>query len=301
MVWKSRRQRIVESYTKSGAVVKALRDPDLPLLFGFYLAKLNAPKDIIRYKKTSIITAGGFVELIFTLKGLLGVLSTRPFAVKYRRLRTMQFTTIFFAIGPIFKAIALNISVITIGRFILGISTSVGVIIVPIYLVDKGSLSKIRGDKFNIGEEVSEWGIKSSNKVDGINSIIIYSVLLLLDLLKSNSALLNLGVLVINIIVIAKYTLLMDKLSYKVCLLNLIIGMGISSLLLVISIINSASILSAIAVLLFVLSFSLSLSLVPFILFSKLVGLKAIGFFLLASKRLYRKVYFIFTGLAIFF
>jgi len=155
----------------------------------------------------------------------------------------MQFTTIFFAIGPMFEAVAPNIGVMSIGRFISGIGAGAGVVVVPIYvseiappaekgffgsftqvmvnfgiliaqllgyflsrgqywriilaaggligliqtfglffavespkwLADEGSLSKakktlqkIRGDKFDVGEEVSGWGIESSDEMDGM-------------------------------------------------------------------------------------------------------------------------------------
>jgi MFS family permease len=188
-------------------------------------------------------TQWGLVGSIFTLGGLLGALSAGPFAAKYGRLRTMQFTTIFFAIGPMFEAVAPNIGVMTIGRFISGIGAGAGVVVVPIYvseiappaekgffgsftqvmvnfgiliaqllgyflsrgqywriilaaggligliqtfglffavespkwLADEGSLSKakktlrkIRGDKFDVGEEVSGWGTESSDEMDGM-------------------------------------------------------------------------------------------------------------------------------------
>lgn len=440
-----------------------------PLLFGFHLAELNAPEDVIRCKKTSIVTTGaelphcipmnptqwGLVGSIFTLGGLLGALCAGPFASRYGRLRTMQFTTIFFAIGPVFEAVAPNIGVMAIGRFISGIGAGAAVVVVPIYisevappaekgffgsftqvmvnvgilitqslgyflsrgqywrvilaaggiiglvqtlglflavespkwLADEGSLSKakkilrkIRGDKFDLEEEVSAWGAEISDEMDdeeetllqdedhmshhsetstskrkrakkevlgilqvirhpeynkaviavmmvmlaqqlcGINSIIMYGVSLLSGLLKSNSALLNLGVSAINIVVTAGCAPLVDKLGRKTCLLNSITGMGISSLLLAIGIIRSIPILSAVAVLLFVSSFGLGLGPVPFILSSELVGPDAVGatqslalaanwiatfvvaqFFPLASEILHGKVYFIFAGLAAFF
>ncbi|KAF2817137.1 uncharacterized protein BDZ99DRAFT_404568 [Mytilinidion resinicola] len=441
-----------------------------PLLFGFHLAELNAPEDIIRCKKTSIVAAGaelpqcipmdptqwGLIGSIFTLGGLLGALCAGPFSSRYGRLRGMQFTTIFFAIGPIFEAAAPNIGVMAVGRFISGIGAGASVVVVPIYVSEvappaekgffgsftqvmvnvgilvaqvlgyflsrgqywriilaaggvigalqtlglllggvespkwlagqgnpskaKKILRKIRGDKFDLEEEVSGWGVESSSDMEdeeetllhnedhmshhsdasiskrdlankevlgllqvvrhpqyhkaaiavmmvmlaqqlcGINSIIMYGVSLLSDLLKSNSALLNLAVSAINIVVTAACAPLVDKLGRKVCLLGSIAGMGISSLLLAIGIINSVPILSAVAVLFFVSSFGLGLGPVPFILSSELVGPEAVGatqslalaanwiatfvvaqFFPLASEKLHGKVYFIFAGLAAFF
>jgi MFS family permease len=148
----------------------------------------------------------------------------------------------------------------------------------------------------------------------------MYGVSLLADLLESNSALLNLAVSALNIIVTAACAPLVEKLGRKTCLLNSLAGMGISSLLLAIGIIKSISILSAVAVLLFVSSFGVGLGPIPFILSSELVGSDAVSavqsialaanwiatfvvaqFFPMASAILGGKVYFIFAALSAFF
>ena len=96
--------------------------------------------------------------------------------------------------------------------------------------------------------------------------------------------------------------------------------MGTSSLLLAIGIIKSISVLSAVAVLLFVSGFAVGLGPVPFILASELVGPDAVDatqsialganwiatfivaqFFPLASAKLHGHVYFIFAALSAFF
>lgn len=162
--------------------------------------------------------------------------------------------------------------------------------------------------------------IMLAQQLSGINSIVMYGVSLLADLLESNSALLNLVVSALNIIVTAGCAPLIDKLGRKTCLLNSLTGMGISSLLLAIGIIKSISILSAVAVLLFVSSFALGLGPVPFLISSELVGPDAAGstqsialaanwiatflvaqFFPMVSAALGGKVYFIFAGLSAFF
>ncbi|KAF2865156.1 general substrate transporter [Massariosphaeria phaeospora] len=159
-----------------------------------------------------------------------------------------------------------------------------------------------------------------AQQLSGINSIVMYGVSLLADLLESNSALLNLGVSAINIAVTAGCAPLADKLGRKTCLLISLAGMGISSVLLAVGILESISILSAVAVLLFVSSFGVGLGPVPFILSSELVGPDAVGatqsialganwiatfvvaqFFPLASAVLHGKVYFIFAALSAFF
>jgi MFS family permease len=111
----------------------------------------------------------------------------------------------------------------------------------------------------------------------GINSIVMYGVGLLSTLLGANSALLNVAVSALNVVITASAAPLVDKLGRKTCLLMSITGMGTSSVLLAIGIMRSISILSAVAVLLFVASFGLGLGPVPFILASELVDTNAVG------------------------
>lgn len=405
---------------------------------------------------------------MFTLGGLIGALSSGMMASRYGRLRTMQITTLFFAIGPVFEALSPNMGVMAFGRLLSGVGAGASVVIVPLYISEiappaqkgffgaftqimcnvgilitqllgyflshdsywrvilaiggvigiaqglglllsvespkymaeqgdvtlaKRTLRKIRGDQANIEDEVEDWGRvgsadvngRSSPKHDGslctltrkleeeqtllhnegsssqqnpnpagkedalsimqvlghpeyksaaiavimvmlaqqfsgINSIVMYGVSLLAGLLESNSALLNLAVSALNIIVTAGCAPLSDKLGRKTCLLSSIAGMGISSLLLAVSIIKAIPVLSAVSVLLFVSSFALGLGPVPFILASELVGPDAVDatqsialganwistfvvaqFFPLASAKLHGKVYFVFAALSVFF
>lgn len=155
----------------------------------------------------------------------------------------------------------------------------------------------------------------------GINSIVMYGVSLLADLLASNSALLNIFVAVLNIIVTTASAPLVDKLGRKPCLLASIAGMGTSSLLLAIGITRHLPVLSGVAVLLFVSSFGLGLGPIPFILSSELVGPEAVGatqswalaanwiatfvvaqFFPIVSETLGKgEVYYLFAGIAVVF
>jgi MFS family permease len=163
--------------------------------------------------------------------------------------------------------------------------------------------------------------IMLSQQLTGINSVIMYGVNLLASVLESNSATLNVAVSVLNIIMTAVAAPLIDKLGRKTCLLMSIGGMGTASLLLAIGIANHISVLSAVAVICFVGSFGLGLGPVPFILSSELVGPEAVGatqswalgsnwiatfivaqFFPVVNEWLGGgKVYYIFTGIAVFF
>jgi len=155
----------------------------------------------------------------------------------------------------------------------------------------------------------------------GINSIVMYGVGLLSDLLAANSAVLNVAVAALNIVVTTSCAPLTDKLGRKTCLLLSTAGMGISSLLLGIGINQHIKVLSAVSVLTFVSSFGLGLGPIPFILSSELVGSEAVGatqswalaanwiatflvaqFFPMVNDRLGKGiVYFFFAAMAVVF
>jgi MFS family permease len=160
--------------------------------------------------------------------------------------------------------------------------------------------------------------VMMAQQLCGINSIVMYGVSLLSDLLSSNSALLNILVSILNIVATTAFAPLADVLGRKPCLLISIAGMGISSVALGIGIRSSIPVLSALSVLSFVASFAFGLGPVPFILSSELVGPEAVGatqswalaanwistfvvaqFFPMVNERLGKGiVYFVFAGVA---
>jgi len=123
-----------------------------PLLFGYHLAELNTPQDIITCKRKSLsypdTTATsplpqcipmspaqiGAVQSIFTLGGLFGAVAAGPASSRYGRLRTMQLTTVFFIVGPALEALAPNIATLAVGRLISGIGAGSSLVSVPIYI-----------------------------------------------------------------------------------------------------------------------------------------------------------------------
>ncbi|MCJ1308808.1 hypothetical protein MMC25_002463 [Agyrium rufum] len=155
----------------------------------------------------------------------------------------------------------------------------------------------------------------------GINSIIMYSVSLLSDLLPTGAGLITIAVGVLNLVATIACAPLADKLGRKTCILISIAGMGVNSLLLAFGIIFSVKVLSGIATLLFVASFAFGLGPIPFILASELVGPEAVGatqswalaanwtatfvvaqFFPILNKAMGKgQVYFIFAALALVF
>jgi MFS family permease len=122
-----------------------------PLLFGFHLSELNTPMDVITCKRKSIFTATnarlpqciemnpiqtGLISSIFTLGGLCGALASGPFSASRGRLKAIHISTIFFALGPVFEALAPNIGVMTVGRFISGVGAGAAIVVVPIYIAE---------------------------------------------------------------------------------------------------------------------------------------------------------------------
>jgi MFS family permease len=76
----------------------------------------------------------GLVSSIFTLGGLSGALGAAPVSATRGRLLAMKLTAVFFIVGPAFEALAPNIVVMSIGRFISGIGAGASVVVVPIYV-----------------------------------------------------------------------------------------------------------------------------------------------------------------------
>lgn len=120
-------------------------------------------------------------------------------------------------------------------------------------------------------------GIMFAQQLCGINSIIMYSVSLLADLLPISSALLTPLISVVNLVTTIACSPLPDRLGRKTCLLMSIIGQGSSALALALSIVFGIKALSALAVLVFVAFYAVGLGPVPFIMASELVGQEAVG------------------------
>ena len=160
-----------------------------------------------------------------------------------------------------------------------------------------------------------------AQQLTGINSIVMYSVDLLSELLPTTAALLTVAVSALNLFMTTLCAPLSDKLGRKPCILLSIAGMGISSIMLALGIYYSVKVLSAIATLTFVAFFAVGLGPVPFILANELVGPEAVGatqswalaanwiatflvsqFFPILNKALGRgRVYYVFAAFAAVF
>nr|OQO19494.1 hypothetical protein B0A51_11540 [Rachicladosporium sp. CCFEE 5018] len=133
-----------------------------PLLFGYHLAELNAPQDVITCVRKSIGASAwtrvtthfrsreaesllpqcipmdpgqfGLVSSIFTLGGLVGALTAGPVSAKQGRLRAMIFNTSFYVVGAVIEALAPNLSTMVIGRVISGLGAGASLVVVPIWI-----------------------------------------------------------------------------------------------------------------------------------------------------------------------
>ncbi|KAK6716481.1 hypothetical protein SNK04_007429 [Fusarium graminearum] len=136
------------------------------LQFGFHLAELNAPQDVITCQKKSINALSaldkikglihkkpveedhGFlphcipmdeaafatVSSIFTLGGLLGALTSGPFSSKRGRLPAMRITGLLYLFGAAVETVAGSVFVMALGRLFSGIGAGASTVVVPLYI-----------------------------------------------------------------------------------------------------------------------------------------------------------------------
>ncbi|KLU89893.1 hypothetical protein MAPG_08862 [Magnaporthiopsis poae ATCC 64411] len=236
-----------------------------PLQFGFHLAELNAPQDIITCKKSSIWAV--------VARHLLSVAARSPSSAKGSDCIPMTeaaFATISEHQGLLSSedrdAEAAAAAAMPAPHAASGAKATAHL----------GFLQVAR-DPFYRPAIVSVVGIMFAQQMCGINSIIMYSVSLLNGLLPINSALVTIVISAVNLVATAACSPLPDRLGRKGCILLSIAGQGSSSLGLALSILFGLKTLSAVFVLLFVASFALGLGPVPFIMASELVGQEAVG------------------------
>ncbi|KAJ5784217.1 uncharacterized protein N7503_009429 [Penicillium pulvis] len=121
-----------------------------PFQFGYHLAELNAPQEVITCEKKSIganaVSYGlpqcihmdssqfGLISSIYTLGGFIGALLAGPVSTKYGRRITLQATTVFFILGPLAEALAPTIPLLALGRFLSGIGCGAALVVSPIYV-----------------------------------------------------------------------------------------------------------------------------------------------------------------------
>ncbi|KAG9255714.1 general substrate transporter [Emericellopsis atlantica] len=121
------------------------------LQYGFHLAELNAPEDVMTCRRKSIFgdpdkpndpancipmskAVFGVVTSIFTLGGLIGALYSGPLSSRRGRRPTLILTAGVYAIGSAIEALAPAVWVLCIGRVISGIGAGAATVVVPLYI-----------------------------------------------------------------------------------------------------------------------------------------------------------------------
>ncbi|RPA91105.1 MFS general substrate transporter [Choiromyces venosus 120613-1] len=120
-------------------------------------------------------------------------------------------------------------------------------------------------------------GVMLAQQLTGINAVVFYGVSILHDLLPNSAKYLNAAISGVNLFVTLGASFLFDKVSHRSLLIVSIFMMGFFALVLAISISSGLAILSAIATLLFVSSFSMGLGPLPWMVASRRIEPKAVG------------------------
>ncbi|OAA65835.1 major facilitator superfamily transporter glucose [Niveomyces insectorum RCEF 264] len=131
-----------------------------PHQFGFHLAELNAPQDVITCRKKNIrgastqpshslrgLLSSGLIECIpmneaafatassiFTVGGLVGALAAGPICSRKGRLLSMRITATIFLLGSIVETLAESVATLAVGRVLNGIGAGASTVIVPLYI-----------------------------------------------------------------------------------------------------------------------------------------------------------------------
>ncbi|KAF3933445.1 hypothetical protein ABW19_dt0201857 [Dactylella cylindrospora] len=76
----------------------------------------------------------GFVTSIFSFGGLLGAITAGSITDRYGRKKTALFNCAGFIVGPAFMTLATDITTLSIGRVIVGVSAGSSVVVGPLYI-----------------------------------------------------------------------------------------------------------------------------------------------------------------------
>ncbi|PWW80036.1 hypothetical protein C7212DRAFT_361505 [Tuber magnatum] len=120
-------------------------------------------------------------------------------------------------------------------------------------------------------------GVMLAQQLTGINAVVFYGVSILQDLLPNSARYLNAGISGVNLFVTLGVSLLFDRVSHKNLLLASMLFMAISTGVLATSIFAGLATRSAIATLLFVMSFSIGLDPLPWIVAGRRIEPVAVG------------------------
>lgn len=119
-------------------------------------------------------------------------------------------------------------------------------------------------------------GLMLAQQLTGINACILHGVSILQGLLPQAAGYINVLISAANLAITSLASLYFDRLSHKSLLLASMLGMSTFAFLLALGIARSIGVLSAVAFLLFVSSFSIGLGPLPWMVASRTVDFKAV-------------------------
>ncbi|KAG0633536.1 general substrate transporter [Tuber brumale] len=114
-------------------------------------------------------------------------------------------------------------------------------------------------------------GVMLAQQLTGINAVVFYGVSILDDLLPSSAKYLNAAISAVNLLVTLGASFVFDRVSHRYLLLTAMVAMTASSATLALSIGFGWAMLSVIATMLFVSSFSMGLGLLPWMVASRII------------------------------
>lgn len=138
--------------------------------FGYNMAELNEPRDAMTCPASQATTSSplpecipmqswefGLVTSIFAVGGLFGALAAQPMGKRYGRRTTLALNSFGFIVAGVMKALATNVPILTLGRFISGLSSGAAAVVVPLYVNEiappdaKGKFGAFTQISINIG------------------------------------------------------------------------------------------------------------------------------------------------------
>ncbi|RKF59643.1 putative metabolite transport protein [Erysiphe neolycopersici] len=123
-----------------------------PFQYGFHLAELNAPQDLIICGVTKghvFANAFGlsncinmteskfaFLSSVFVIGGFVGAMVTGQGSTIYGRLKVMQLISLFFIAGSLLETISETVFTMFIGRLLIGLGAGAATVVTPLYITE---------------------------------------------------------------------------------------------------------------------------------------------------------------------
>lgn len=123
-----------------------------PLLFGYHMAELNAPQEIMTCQSEQVAQDCiamdpkqlGLVVAMNAVGGCIASVGAGPLADKIGRRRSLFYNCALFIVGSMVMAYAKSVTMMGIGRLLAGMGSGAAIVVGPLY-VNELSPPKIRG------------------------------------------------------------------------------------------------------------------------------------------------------------